>query len=102
MGKGEPRVTVVIPARYGSSRFPGKPLVSLLGRPLIQHVYERARQARLVDRVIVATDDARIQAAVAEFGGEAVMNGTGVRTGTDRVGGVGRGGRSEGFARWVR
>ncbi|HVG02108.1 MAG TPA: 3-deoxy-manno-octulosonate cytidylyltransferase, partial [Nitrospira sp.] len=50
-------VTVVIPARYGSTRFPGKPLVDLLGRPMIQHVYEQAKACRLVDEVLVATDD---------------------------------------------
>ncbi len=85
MGKEEPRVTVVIPARYGSSRFPGKPLASLLGKPLIQHVYEGASQARLVDRVIVATDDERIRTAVIGFGGEVVMTAGALRTGTDRV-----------------
>ena len=57
-----PRCVVIIPARYASSRFPGKPLVALAGRPMIQHVYERACQARLVDTVLVATDDARILA----------------------------------------
>ena len=91
MGKGDPRVTVVIPARYGSSRFPGKPLASLLGKPMIQHVYERARQARLVDRVIVATDDERIRSAVTGFGGEVAMTAGALRTGTDRVAEVARG-----------
>ena len=85
MGRGEPRVTVVIPARYGSSRFPGKPLAVLLGKPMIQHVYERACQASLVDRVIVATDDERIRQAVMGFGGEVMMTGDTLRTGTDRV-----------------
>lgn len=79
------RVTVVIPARYGSSRFPGKPLVQILGKPMIQHVYERAQGARLVDRVVVATDDERIRDAVRKFGGQVVMTPASLRTGTDRV-----------------
>ena len=65
----------VIPARYASSRFPGKPLADATGKPLIQHVVERARQATLVGRVVVATDDERIRDAVEAFGGEAVMTG---------------------------
>lgn len=85
MGRQDPRVTVVIPARYGSSRFPGKPLATILGKPMIQHVYDGARRARLVDRVIVATDDERIRTAVAAFGGEVVMTTGALRTGTDRV-----------------
>jgi 3-deoxy-manno-octulosonate cytidylyltransferase (CMP-KDO synthetase) len=84
-------VTVVIPARYGSSRFPGKPLIPLLGKPMIQHVYERARACRLVEEVIVATDDERIRAAVEGFGGHAVLMTEPYRTGTDRVAGVARG-----------
>jgi 3-deoxy-manno-octulosonate cytidylyltransferase (CMP-KDO synthetase) len=84
-------VTVVIPARYGSSRFPGKPLIPLLGKPMIQHVYERAKACRSVAQVIVATDDERIQAAVEAFGGRAVLMTESYRTGTDRVAGVARG-----------
>ena len=80
-----PECVVVIPARYASSRFPGKPLAMIAGRPMIQHVYERACQARLVDRVLVATDDTRIQAAVEAFGGRAVLTSTTHATGTDRV-----------------
>lgn len=79
------RVTVVIPARYGASRFPGKPVAQLLGKPMIQHVYERAQGARLVDRVVVATDDERIRDAVRGFGGEVMMTPVSLRTGTDRV-----------------
>jgi 3-deoxy-manno-octulosonate cytidylyltransferase (CMP-KDO synthetase) len=75
----------VIPARYASSRFPGKPLIAIAGRPMIQHVYERACQARQVDTVLVATDDARIVAAVEAFGGQAVMTSAAHPTGTDRV-----------------
>ena len=76
---------MVIPARYASSRFPGKPLVMIAGRPMIQHTYERACQARLVDTVIVATDDARIAAAVEAFGGQVVMTSAAHPSGTDRV-----------------
>ncbi len=81
-------VTVVIPARYGSSRFPGKPLVGLLGKPMIQHVYEQAKACRVVNDVLVATDDERIKTAVERFGGQVVMMTEPYRTGTDRVAGV--------------
>jgi 3-deoxy-manno-octulosonate cytidylyltransferase (CMP-KDO synthetase) len=80
-----PKVVVVIPARYGSTRLPGKPLMALAGKPMIQHVYERAKLARQVDRVIVATDDERILQAVKDFGGEARMTRADHRTGTERV-----------------
>jgi len=75
----------VIPARYASTRFPGKPLANRTGKYLIQHVYERVRQARSVDRVIVATDDERIAAAVRSFGGEAAMTRADHPSGTDRI-----------------
>src|SRR5690349_17387190 len=78
-------IIAVIPARYDSSRFPGKPLAPIAGRPMIQHVVERARQARRVSRVLVATDDERIRAAVASFGGESVMTRRDHRTGTERI-----------------
>ena len=68
---GSERVVVVIPARYGSTRLPGKPLVSLAGLPMIQRVYERAKSAKSVHQVIVATDDDRIIDAVKAFGGQA-------------------------------
>ena len=80
-----PNVVVVIPARYGSTRLPGKPLVSLGGKPMIQRVYERAKLAQRVSRVIVATDDDRILKAVQDFGGEARMTRHDHRTGTERV-----------------
>ena len=80
-----PKVVVVIPARYGSTRLPGKPLVSLAGKPMIQRVYERAKLAQRVNRVIVATDDERIVKAAQEFGGEARMTRHDHRTGTERV-----------------
>jgi 3-deoxy-manno-octulosonate cytidylyltransferase (CMP-KDO synthetase) len=79
------KIVVVIPARYGSTRLPGKPLVSLAGKPMIQRVYERARMAERADRVIVATDDERIVKAVETFGGEARMTRPDHRTGTERV-----------------
>jgi 3-deoxy-manno-octulosonate cytidylyltransferase (CMP-KDO synthetase) len=79
------KIVVVIPARYGSTRLPGKPLVSLAGKPMIQHVYERAGMAERADRVIVATDDERILKAVETFGGEARMTRPDHRTGTERV-----------------
>src|ERR1700730_17872901 len=79
-----PTVVVVIPARFGSSRLPGKPLVSLAGQPMIQRVYARAKLAQTVHRVIVATDDDRIVKAVAAFGGEARMTRPDHRTGTER------------------
>lgn len=80
-----PNVIVVIPARYGSTRLPGKPLVQIAGQPMIQHVYARAKLAQTVHRVIVATDDARIVKAVESFGGEARMTRPDHRTGTERV-----------------
>jgi len=79
------RVVVVIPARFGSTRLPGKPLVSLAGQPMIQRVYARAKLAQTVHRVIVATDDDRIVKAVEAFGGEARMTRPDHRTGTERV-----------------
>ena len=79
------KVVVVIPARYGSTRLPGKPLVQLAGKPMIQRVYERAKLAKQANQVIVATDDERIVKAVEAFGGEARMTRTDHRTGTERV-----------------
>jgi 3-deoxy-manno-octulosonate cytidylyltransferase (CMP-KDO synthetase) len=90
MTKATPSVMVVIPARYGSSRFPGKPLVMLGRKPMIQHVYEQAVACRAVTEVLVATDDERIKQAVEVFGGRAVMVSGDYRTGTDRVAGVAR------------
>jgi len=76
---------VVIPARYFSSRFPGKPLAPLKGKPLLQHVYERAKGARLAREIIVATDDRRILEAAESFGAKAIMTSGGHPSGTDRV-----------------
>ncbi|HVB87146.1 MAG TPA: 3-deoxy-manno-octulosonate cytidylyltransferase [Candidatus Dormibacteraeota bacterium] len=80
-----PEVLAVIPARYASSRFPGKPLASIAGRPMIQHVVERVQGARRVSRVVVATDDSKIQSAVEAFGGEALLTRSDHTSGTDRV-----------------
>lgn len=78
-------IIAVVPARFGSTRLPGKPLLSETGRPLIQHVVEAARKSKRLDRVIVATDDRRIFDAVLGFGGEAVMTRADCASGTDRV-----------------
>jgi 3-deoxy-D-manno-octulosonate cytidylyltransferase len=79
------KVLAVIPARYGSSRLPGKPLASIAGHPMVQHVVERVRLAARVARVVVATDDERVKKAVEGFGGEAVLTRRDHRSGTDRV-----------------
>jgi len=83
-------IIAVIPARYQSTRLPGKPLLNATGKYLVQHVYERARLARSVGRVIVATDDARIADAVRSFGGEAMLTSPDRASGTDRVAEVAR------------
>jgi len=72
MSADEPRIVVVIPARYASTRLPGKPLVSIAGKPMVQRVYERAKQAQTVHHVVVATDDQRIIDAVRAFGAKPV------------------------------
>ncbi len=82
--------TAVIPARFESSRLPGKPLADICGRPMIEHVYCRASAATLVDRVIVATDDARIADTVRAFGGEARLTRPNHPTGSDRLAEVAR------------
>jgi len=79
------RAAGVIPARYEASRFPGKPLYPISGKILIQHVVERTRQAKRLEKVIVATDDERIERAVRDFGGEAVLTSPDHPTGTDRI-----------------
>lgn len=78
-------IVAVIPARFASTRLPGKPLLSDTGRPLIWHVVEAARRAQSLQRIIVATDDVRIAQAVREKGGEAMMTRSDHPTGTDRV-----------------
>ncbi len=79
------KITAVIPARYASTRFPGKALAEIDGRPMIQHVYERTAKSQLISRVIVATDDRRIADAITVIGGEAIMTSTDHETGTDRL-----------------
>jgi 3-deoxy-manno-octulosonate cytidylyltransferase (CMP-KDO synthetase) len=80
-----PHTVVVIPARYQSTRFPGKPLATIAGRPMIEHVYRRASAAEGVDAVLVATDDARIATTVEGFGGFVRMTQSTHRTGMDRI-----------------
>ena len=84
------KVVAIIPARYGSTRFEGKPLADILGKPMIQWVYEGVCQSKLIDRVIVATDDHRIVEAVEQFGGNGVMTSSAHATGSDRVAEVAR------------
>ena len=85
MSDKKPKVIAVIPARYRSNRFKGKPLALIDGKPMIQHVVERARNVRLLSRVVVATDDDRIAETVASFGGEYVLTRDDHVTGTDRL-----------------
>lgn len=82
---GTTKVLAVIPARQASVRFPGKPLAKIAGKPMIQHVVERVKQATAVDRIVVATDEDAIKKAVEAFGGEAILTRHDHRTGTDRV-----------------
>lgn len=78
-------VVAIIPARFGSSRLPGKVLIDICGKPMLQHVYERTRSCPLISRVIVATDDERVRTAVEGFGGEVRMTRSDHQTGTDRL-----------------
>jgi 3-deoxy-manno-octulosonate cytidylyltransferase (CMP-KDO synthetase) len=80
----------VIPARYGASRFPGKPLASLWGKPMIQHVWERARAAQGLDELVIATDDERIASTARGFGATVEMTSPECASGTDRVAEVAR------------
>jgi 3-deoxy-manno-octulosonate cytidylyltransferase (CMP-KDO synthetase) len=84
-------ITAIIPARYGSTRFPGKALADLGGKPMIQHVYERTSRASHLSQVIVATDDQRIAEAVIRFGGVVAMTAATHETGTDRLAEVAQG-----------
>lgn len=79
------KAVIVIPARFGSSRFEGKPLALLLDKPMIQHVYERCKEVTSVAKVIVATDDERIKQAVLSFGGDVLMTSPNHSTGTSRI-----------------
>lgn len=76
---------VIIPARYSSTRFPGKPLAPLMGKPIIEHVYKNSKGSKLAKDVIVATDSEDIYTVVEGFGGRAVMTSTSCKSGTDRV-----------------
>ncbi|MBM3856427.1 MAG: 3-deoxy-manno-octulosonate cytidylyltransferase [Verrucomicrobia bacterium] len=78
-------VVLIIPARWGSTRFPGKLLHPLAGKPLLQHVWDRCRKARSIDRIIIATDDQRIKKVATSFGAEVVMTSTKHQSGTDRI-----------------
>lgn len=79
------KTAIIIPARYGSSRLEGKPLIKVEGKPIIQWVYEKAQQSKLADAIIVATDDERIFNAVKSFGGDVEMTSTEHKCGSDRI-----------------
>lgn len=79
------KTAIIIPARYGSSRLEGKPLIEVMGKPVIQWVYEKAKQAKLADMVIVATDDQRIFDCVKSFGGDVEMTSVNHKCGSDRI-----------------
>jgi 3-deoxy-manno-octulosonate cytidylyltransferase (CMP-KDO synthetase) len=85
MGTGAPYIVGILPARWGSSRFPGKPLHPIAGKPLIQHVWEQCRKCSRIDALHIATDDARIFAAAEAFGASAIMTSPEHPTGTDRL-----------------
>lgn len=81
----DPKILAVVPARYASTRFPGKVIAPLAGKPLVYHAYAQARKAALVSRVVVATDDARVVEALAPLGVELVMTRDDHPSGTDRI-----------------
>jgi len=83
-------VLAVIPARFAATRFPGKPLAALWGKPMLQHVWERARAARGLDELLIATDDERIATAARGFGAAVELTSSGCASGTDRVAEVAR------------
>ncbi|MCX6121672.1 MAG: 3-deoxy-manno-octulosonate cytidylyltransferase [Ignavibacteriales bacterium] len=84
----KPIVVGVIPSRYASHRLPAKPLVDLCGKPMVQRVYEQAKKSRLLDRVVIATDDVRIEEAVLQFGGDVMLTSPDIASGSDRVAAV--------------
>ncbi len=86
-----PRVIGVIPARSGSQRVPAKPLLDLLGKPMVQRVYEQAKKARRLQRVIIATDDERIAHVVQNFGGDVMITSPAIKSGSDRMAAVAAG-----------
>ena len=83
--RGNSKVLAVIPSRLSSTRLPRKPLIDIAGKPMIQWVYERANQARLIDKLVVATDSSEIYEVVTAFGGEALMTSPDHQSGTDRL-----------------
>ena len=87
MPETEPKPTIIgiLPARWGSTRFPGKPLHLIAGKPLIQHVWERSKATTLLSEILVATDDTRIADTVSAFGGKAIITSPHHTTGTDRL-----------------
>jgi 3-deoxy-manno-octulosonate cytidylyltransferase (CMP-KDO synthetase) len=91
------KILGVIPARYGSTRFPGKPLAMICGKPMIQHVYQRCLRAKRLDEVVVATDDIRIYNCVRGFNGQVVVTSKKHRSGSDRIAEVIRKPRYRGF-----
>lgn len=89
------KITAIIPARYGSTRFVGKPLANILGKSMIQHVYDGVSKSRLIDNIIIATDDSRIYKTAKDFGADVVMTSPYHTSGTDRVAEVARSLKSE-------
>ncbi|MBI5183919.1 MAG: 3-deoxy-manno-octulosonate cytidylyltransferase [Nitrospinae bacterium] len=85
------KITAIIPARYSSTRFKGKVLADICGRPMIQHIFERVTKASVIDKVIIATDDSRIFETVRGFGGDVKMTSSTHRSGTDRISEVAKG-----------
>ena len=79
------KIIAIIPSRYGSTRLAAKSLADIHGKPMVQHVYERARQSRFITDVFVATDDERIESAVKKFGGNVVMTSPDIQSGSDRI-----------------
>ena len=84
-GPSSQKTVAIIPARYSSTRFPGKPLADIAGKPMIQHVWERAKETPSIDQILVATDDERVLETVSSFGGDGVLTSTEHETGTDRI-----------------
>lgn len=82
---GSQKIVAVIPARYGSSRFPGKPMALIHGKPMVQRVCEQAEKSEILEEVFVATDDSRIFETVRNFGGKAIMTAADHQTGSDRI-----------------
>lgn len=85
---GKQTVIGVIPSRYASQRLPAKPLVDLCGKPMVQRVYEQAKKSKLLDRIVVATDDVRIEEVVRRFGGDVMLTSKEIASGSDRVAAV--------------